>query len=183
VVATSLKSDNASSAENQQERLLSAEWISGFVDGEGCFSIGLVRQPDREGRKGYKTGFQVAPDFSVVQGAKSVGVLWELKEFFRVGNVYRNSRHDDHKEDLFRFSVRRVGELSDVIVPFFRTYPLRTAKRLDFEKFSRCVELMRAKRHLEHAGLADLLEIAQTMNRQLSRSELIRILRDHTPET
>ena len=182
MVATSLESDNATSAENQQERLLSAEWISGFVDGEGCFSIGLVRQPDRVGRKGYRTGFQVVPDFSVVQGARSVSVLWELKDFFKVGNVYRNSRHDNHREDLFRYSVRRVAELSEVVIPFFWEHQLRSAKRLDFEKFAQCVELIRAKRHIEREGLADLLEIAQTMNRQLSRSDLIRILRDHTPE-
>jgi hypothetical protein len=31
-------------------------------------------------------------------------------------------------------------------------------------------------------GLADLLEIAQTMNRRKSRDDLIRILRDHTPD-
>jgi hypothetical protein len=124
-VATQLESDNAASAENQQERLLTPEWISGFVDGEGCFSIGLVRQSDREGRKGYRIGYQVVPDFSVVQGAKSVEVLWELKTFFKVGNVYRNNRHDNHREDLFRYSVRRVAELSEVIIPFFEMYPLR----------------------------------------------------------
>ncbi len=182
MVAASLESDNATSAENQQERLLSPEWICGFVDGEGCFSIGLVRQADREGRKGYRTGYQVVPDFSVVQGAKSAQVLWDLKAYFKVGNVYRNGRHDNHREDLFRYSVRRIAELSEVVIPFFEMYSLRTAKRFDFEKFARCLELMRARRHIEHGGLADLLEIAQTMNRQLSRTELIRILRDHTPE-
>jgi hypothetical protein len=29
-------------ADNQQERLIG--WITGFVDGEGCFSIGFVKQ-------------------------------------------------------------------------------------------------------------------------------------------
>jgi hypothetical protein len=39
-------SDNPTDAGNQQERLIG--WITGFVDGEGCFSIHLVRQPHRE---------------------------------------------------------------------------------------------------------------------------------------
>ena len=48
-------------AENQQERLIEFRgWVIGFVDGEGCFSIGLVRQPRRPGRAGYATGYQVS---------------------------------------------------------------------------------------------------------------------------
>src|SRR3989454_11307017 len=55
---------------NQQERLIDPSWVTGFVDGEGCFSIGLVRQPERANRKGYKTGYQVSHEFAVTQGAQ-----------------------------------------------------------------------------------------------------------------
>jgi hypothetical protein len=55
-------------AENQQERLIQfTGWVIGFVDGEGCFSIGLVHQGDRTGRRGYKTGYQVSPALVVFQ--------------------------------------------------------------------------------------------------------------------
>ncbi len=37
-----MDSDNPIGAENQQERLISADWVVSFVDGEGCFSIGFV---------------------------------------------------------------------------------------------------------------------------------------------
>ena len=33
--------DNLWSADNQQERLVRIGWILGFIDGEGCFSIGF----------------------------------------------------------------------------------------------------------------------------------------------
>lgn len=33
-----------------------------------------------------------------------------------------------------------------------------------------------------HAGLVEIIEIMQTMNRRKPRHELIRILRDHTPD-
>ena len=36
-------SDNAWSAENQQERLATIGWVVGFVDGEGCFSVPIYR--------------------------------------------------------------------------------------------------------------------------------------------
>jgi hypothetical protein len=73
--------DNVTSAENQQERLIEFRgWVIGFVDGEGCFSIGFVRQPSRPGRSGYKTGFQVAHEFAVTQGEQSISCLHELRE-------------------------------------------------------------------------------------------------------
>jgi LAGLIDADG endonuclease len=171
-------------AENQQERLIQfTGWVVGFVDGEGCFSIGLVRQPDRTGRSGYRTGYQVSHDFVVTQGASSVECLYELREFFGAGEVYVNRRHDNHRENLYRYSVTRRQDLLERIIPFFQEHSLRTAKRLDFEKFASCVELIASGRHKTRAGLADIVEIMQTMNRKKPRHELIRILRDYTPET
>ncbi len=72
---------------NQQERLITIGWVIGFVDGEGCFSIGLTRQPDKGNRKGYRTGYQVSHDFRVTQGAKSIQSLQALKLFFGVGEI------------------------------------------------------------------------------------------------
>ena len=41
--AEAMGSDNPSGADNQQERPGFEEWVVGFVDGEGCFSISVVR--------------------------------------------------------------------------------------------------------------------------------------------
>lgn len=175
-------SDNPSGAGNQQERLVRRGWIIGFVDGEGCFSIGFIRQRDRMGRKGYRTGYQVAHEFAVTQGAKSVGSLHELRDFFGVGQVLINTRYDNHKEHLYRYVVRKRKDLLATVIPFFRQNPMRTSKQQDFEKFARCVELIDGGSHLTRPGLIEIAEITQTMNRQKPRDELIRILRDHTPD-
>ena len=170
------------SAENQQERLIQLGWVIGFVDGEGCFSIGFVRQQDRAGRKGYKTGYQVSHEFAVTQGAKSIGCLEDLVGFFGVGSLIPNRRYDNHKEHLYRYVVRRREDLIDTIIPFFTEHPMHSSKQRDFEKFARCVELIDAGVHKTFDGLADIAEVTQTMNRQKPRQELIRILRGHTPE-
>ena len=170
------------SAGNQQERLVTIGWITGFVEGEGCFSIGFVRQPDRGNRRGCKTGYQVSHEFAVTQGARSVKALAELLKFFGVGQILINTRHDNHKEDLFRYVVRRRKDLLQVIIPFFRQYPMRAAKQGDFEKFANCVAMMSRDEHKTREGLAHIAEITQTMNRGKSRQELIRILRDYTPD-
>lgn len=171
------------SGADQQERLIRLGWITGFVDGEGCFSIGIIRQPCRGAETVGKTRYQVTHEFVVTQGAKSISSLQELCDFFQVGQVVRNPRYDNHKEHLYRYVVRRRADLLEVIIPFFEQYPLRTSKQLDFHKFAGCVRLLQKGHHLSHQGLIDVLEIAQTMNRQKSRLDLIRILRDYTPDT
>ena len=175
-------SDNPSSADNQQERLIDLGWVIGFVDGEGCFSLCPVRQRDRLGRKGYKTGIQVQHEFVVTQGARSVGCLYELQQFFGVGQVVPNNRTDNHRDVMYRYVVRKRADLLEKVIPFFQRYPLRTSKRSDFECFAECVAAMNEGKHQSRHGLADILERAQTMNRQKPRTELIKILRDFTPD-
>jgi hypothetical protein len=169
-------------ADNQQERLIQLGWVTGFVDGEGCFSIGFVRQPDRPKRRGYKVGYQVAHRFVVTQGMGSCSALEELRAFFGVGRIYVNQRQDDHREHLGQFIVNRRQDLLDTVIPFFEGHPLRTAKQHDFEKFACCMRLIAEDRQKDRSGLVEIAEIVETMNGKTPRLALIRILRGHTPE-
>ena len=167
-------SDNVRGADNQQERLWICGWIAGFVDGEGCFSCPIFRNHKAA------LGWQVQPTFVVVQSASSRDVLEGLVNFFGCGKVYVNRRHDNHREDLYRYYVSRFTDLRDVIVPFFREHQLRTSKCINFEKFVEILCLMEERKHLTISGLSQIAEITETMNRQ-KPSEFLRILRDHTP--
>ena len=181
------KGENTTCADDQQERLIRAGWVTGYVDGEGCFSIGFIRQPDRTElkriRRGYRSGYQAFHEFAVTQGEKSLESLQLLQKIFGVGNVYPNRRYDNHKELLYRYVVRKRDDLLRVIIPFFRVYRLRTAKRADFEKFAQCVEMMSNDAHLTTNGMVRIAEIASEMNRKKPRESLMRILRDHTPKS
>ena len=59
-----LPSDNVTSADNQQERLSFSNWIVGFVDGEGCFSVSIFKN------RTSKNGYQVMPEFVVTKVKK-----------------------------------------------------------------------------------------------------------------
>ena len=106
----------------------------------------------------------------------------ELREFFGVGDVIVNRRHDNHREAMYRFVVRRRADLLETVIPFFERHPLRSSKQANFDKFAQIVWMVDNGCHLTHQGLVEIAEIAQTMNRQKDRSQLIRILRGHTPE-
>jgi LAGLIDADG endonuclease len=173
-----MKSDNPSGADNQQERPGFAQWVVGFVDGEGCFSAPMFRNPT------CRIGWQVQPTFAVVQAERSVQGLNLLEQYFGCGQVGRFDRHDNHREPLCRYVVRRLSDLEVRIVPCFEEHPLITARANDFMKFAAIVRMMRQGHHRSVDGPSDIARIAETMNRRqpsrfLESSEAIRQPRRH----
>lgn len=156
-------SKNSSSADNQQERLKTIGWIVGFVDGEGCFSVSIIRNQTT------KSGFQVFPEFVVTQGEKSLKSLKILADFFGCGKIFINRRNDNHRENLYRFCVRSICDLNKKIIPFFKTNNLRTSKSSDFIIFCRVIDIMIEKKHLSKRGLNNIRRIAEKMNRKTNR--------------
>lgn len=139
-------------ADNQQERLDPA-WITGFVDGEGCFFIGINRQ------SAMRIGFQVLPEFRVVQHRRDLDVLHQLRDFFGVGVVVRN-----HGE---RYELRIRGRINlEKVVTFFEQHPLKTGKQQDFVAFRSVIRMMRRREHLTKGGLERIRTITSRMNRQ-----------------
>jgi hypothetical protein len=157
-----LPSENQRRADNQQGRL-DPNWIVGFVDGEGCFSISIFKNVTT------KYGVQIFPEFVVTQGAKSLGVLEEIQLYFGCGNIYENRRTDNHRENLYRYCVRSVNDLRTKVIPFFEKYPLQTAKSQDFLVFCEVLILIENKIHLSLEGIEKIRALAATSNRRKTR--------------
>ena len=132
---------------------LDPEWITGFVDGEGCFHVSI------NANETMKCGYQVLPEFTVVQHERDVAVLHALKAHFGCGVVRKN--HGDR----MAYRVRALDHLLDRIVPFFVKYPLKTRKRIEFEKFRDVLLVMREGEHLTDGGVDRIRDIAGRMNR------------------
>ena len=136
---------------------LDAQWIAGFVDGEGCFHVGV--NPHTE----MTAGYQVLPEFTVVQHQRDVQILNALKSHFGCGVVRVN--HGDR----MAYRVRGIKDLNERIVPFFTKHPLKTRKNVDFIKFRRILHLMQQGVHLKAEGIEEIRKIASQMNRGSSR--------------
>jgi hypothetical protein len=129
----------------------------GFVDGEGCFFVGINPHPDMTSQ------FQVLPEFTVVQHQRDVQLLHALKAFFGCGVVRRN-----HAEQM-AFRVRRLEHLTDKIIPFFEKHPLKSKKQVDFLQFRDVLRLMAAGQHLKAEGIAKIRAIASRMHQGQGR--------------
>ena len=158
------------SADNQQERL-DANWIVGFVDGEGCFHIGI-----NEIEK-MSLGWQVLPEFRVVQHQRDEQALYKLQEYFGFGKIKVNRK--DHYGVRKEFRVRGLKNLNQ-LVKFFKEYPLQTVtKRRSFDTFSKVIEIMNKGEHLTKDGLDKIAMLVSKMNQKpnlkyLESSETIR---------
>ncbi len=136
---------------------LDAQWITGFVDGEGCFFVGINAHAEMT------IGCQVLPEFTVVQHKRDVQVLYALKSHFQCGVVRVN--HGDR----MAYRVKGLQHLLERIVPFFVDHPLKTSKNIDFLKFRDVLLLMKAGEHLCEQGASKIRTIAAQMNRGRSR--------------
>lgn len=136
---------------------LEAQWIVGFVDGEGCFHVSI--NPHAE----MSVGHQVLPEFTVVQHERDVQILHALKAYFGCGVVRRN--HGDR----MAYRVRGKEHLLERIIPFFMVHPLKTKKNVDFLKFRDALLLMEKDAHLTEEGISAIRAIARQMNRGVLR--------------
>ena len=142
---------------------LSPEWVVGFVDGEGCFFIGIQEHPEMT------MGYQILPEFVVVQHERDIQILYALKRFFKCGVVRKN--HGDR----FAYRVRKL-ECLGRIVEFFESYSLKTKKNVDFRKFTKIVLMMKKREHLTREGMIEIVKVALEMNTR-NRERLHEILK------
>ena len=131
---------------------LNAQWIVGFVDGEGCFHVGINKN------ESMSLGVQVLPEFTVVQHEVDEQVLYALKDYFGCGVVRKN-----HGNRL-SYRVRGQENLQKQIVPFFEKHKLKTRKGVDFLKFRKVILLIEKGEHLKADGLEKIREIKKSMN-------------------
>ena len=130
-----------------------ADYVVGFVDGEGCFGVSFTR------RAKLKTGIEVRPSFSVSQSRRNLEILEEIQKFFGCGGI-RFSRSDQ----CYKFEVRNLAEINGKIIPFFESNRLQTSKQNDFEKFSTICGWMKVSKHRNREELEKIIKLAYQMN-------------------
>ncbi len=128
-------------------------YISGYADGEGCFTVSISP------RAKLLVGWEVRPSFSVSQNGDRAEVLHALQAYFGCGSI-----RPDRSDRTVKWETRRLEDLLGRVIPHFERYPLLSGKRLDFEHFAAICRLMAAGAHRSRPGLVRIVELARTMN-------------------
>ena len=178
-----MSSEKPTGADNQQERLVTFDWldripndlghyIAGFVDGEGSFNVPIIRERDRG------LPWRVTLSFNVSQRGPEMGNL--LLDTFGVGRTRGRS------DGVFYFEVTKPLHLEERVFPFFERFYLRGPKAIDLEIFKSITRLVRSGCHLSVEGIEQILILRNPMNRggkrRRSDEEIIALLRNENPQ-
>jgi LAGLIDADG endonuclease len=98
-------------------------YVSGYVDGEGCFTVSISP------RATLLLGWEVRPSFSVSQNGDRAEVLQALQALFGCGSI-----RPDRSDRTLKWEIRRLEDILDRVIPHFEAYPLMSGKRRDFER-------------------------------------------------
>jgi LAGLIDADG endonuclease len=128
-------------------------YISGYVDGEGCFTVSISP------RAKLLVGWEVRPSLSVSQNGERAEVLHVLSQHFGCGSI-----RPDRSDKTLKWETRRLQDLLGRVIPHFEQYPLLSGKRVDFKRFAAVCRLMAAGAHRHRLGLLEIVELASGMN-------------------
>lgn len=145
-------------------------FASGFVSGEGCFTVYIGIDT------GLTWGLQWGCEFSVAQNSGDKLLLEGINNLFgNIGKVY------DRKTGVDVLLIRNIKSLKNTIIPFFNKYPLVGTKSFEFDKFSHFIDLVLTKKHLGRTlenrdAFINLCSICKDINSKYgSKSKLIRL--------
>jgi LAGLIDADG endonuclease len=128
-------------------------YISGYVDGEGCFTVSISP------RAKLAVGWEVRPSLSVSQNGDRAEVLHAIQAHFGCGSI-----RPDRSDKTLKWETRRLEDILGFVVPHFERYPLLSGKQIDFERFASVCHLMAKGAHRSRKGLIRTVELARVMN-------------------
>jgi hypothetical protein len=159
-----------SDAGPRHSREFLSAYISGYVDGEGCFTVSISP------RAKLVAGWEVRPSLSVSQNGDRAEVLFAIQSYFGCGSI-----RPDRSDRTLKWETRRLEDLLKRVIPHFERYPLLSGKRLDFERFAAVCRRQAAGAHRTPVGLIEIVELAREMNpsgkRRYDADEVIANLR------
>jgi hypothetical protein len=132
--------------------MLNPQYVVGFVDGEGCFSITFNRN---------RTELpEVRLIFEIELREDDREILERIKEVLQCGNIYylRYARYAKWRPHV-KYKVSNFRDIQEKIIPFFKKYRLQAKKQYQFEKFCRVAAVIEKKGHLTEDGIRRIREI------------------------
>jgi len=141
---------------NKNSYYLHPYYVTGFIDGEGCFTTSIFTNSRS------LIGWQVKPIFKISLHKKDGKLLEAIQRTFGGGGkIYKNG------QDALDYRVSSLKDLK-VIINHLDNYPLLTKKLADYLLFKQSVYLIEKKEHLTMTGILKLVGIKASLNWGLS---------------
>lgn len=111
---------------------LNAQQIVGFVDGEGCFRVSILKN------KQIRFKMQLQAEFVITQHTRDPSLLKEIQTYFNCSQISLSK--GKNRTNCSRFRIRKLSDLCNIIVPFFEKIEFKNKKnKMNFLNFEKCV--------------------------------------------
>lgn len=138
--------------------ILPPDYIAGFIDGEGCFSISISKHPQKT------TGFDPRLNFEIELRDDDLPILQSIQKTLECGRIYHLNLDRYGWFPHAELKVSSIKEIREKLIPFLIKHPLRAKKKKSFELFVQAANLFATKEHLTKKGLEKLNKIKNKMN-------------------
>jgi hypothetical protein len=139
--------------------LLSPDYVCGFVDGEGCFTITISKHKQK------KLGLDARLHFQIELRADDEEILQSIQETLGCGRIYRLQYQRYGWHPHVELKVSSIKDIKNKLIPFFTKNQLHGKKKHSFALFAQAAELFYQKEHLTKEGIDKLKAIRAQMNR------------------
>jgi hypothetical protein len=134
---------------------LNDAWISGFIDGEGCFNVTLFK------REAMTLDYQVKLRFMIDQ-KDSLNTMLYLKNLLNLILTYRKLK-DNVIGKMHRIESNSFIKIP-LIVKYLDNFPLKTKKKDSFNKWKKVYYMILNKEHLNSIGLENIRKLSKEIN-------------------
>lgn len=152
---------------------LDPHYISGFVDGEGCFAICIGTH------RTLKTKTEVKLEFEIELVEDDRAILERIRKTLGCGNIYTLKYERYGWRPHVKYKVQKISDFTEKLIPFFRLYPLQAKKKHSFKIFAKAVELVANKKHLDHKNLHRFFKLQQQMRQNSKKRTLTARVREN----
>ena len=127
-----------------------------LVNNDGCFDL-QFRKDTRHERTNAPTYYRWKAQFVVTAKKDDVKLLEKIKSELDCGEITIS-------KDQARFSVQKISDISEVVVPFFKKNLLAEKKKKDFDLWAKGVDIIQKNKGKPLAGwkkneICSLIEI------------------------
>lgn len=147
---------------HQQYQVLDPQYVIGFIDGEGCFSVSIGKHQT------LKRKMEVRVEFEIELRADDREILDRIQATLGCGRIYHLSYERYGWSPHVKLKVGNMTDLGERLIPFLDQYPLQAKKRFVYQYFREVVHMIRAKSHLTNQGFERILVLRDKM-RQLGK--------------
>ena len=141
----------------RRKRKLDPNYIAGFIDGEGSFSISLGKH------KTLKRRLEIRPEFEIELRADDREILERILITIGCGRIYDLSYERYGWYPHVKYKIGNAKEMQQFLFPLLDTYPLQAKKREVYVRFKQIVQMFLKKDHLSDRGFNRVLKLREEM--------------------